>query len=104
MRISNDANAAALAEYSYGSISHNLMVVKIGSGVGSGIVLNGQQYHGESFAAGEIGHIAVEDDGPRCPCGNRGCLETFVSSPPARIRTRWWRPPAGDWASPWPER
>ena len=79
--ISNDANAAALAEYSYGSISHNLMVIKIGTGVGSGIVLNGQQYFGESFAAGEIGHIAVEDDGPLCPCGNRGCLETFVSAP-----------------------
>ena len=79
--ISNDANAAALAEYSYGSISHNLMVIKIGTGVGAGIVLNGQQYYGESFAAGEIGHIAVEDDGPRCPCGNRGCLETFVSVP-----------------------
>lgn len=79
--ISNDANAAALAEYSYGSISHNLMVIKIGSGVGSGIILNGQQYHGESFAAGEIGHIAVDDDGPLCRCGNRGCLETFVSAP-----------------------
>ena len=81
VRISNDANAAALAEYSYGSISHNLMVIKIGSGVGCGIVLNGQQYFGESCAAGEIGHIAVEDDGPQCPCGNRGCLETFVSAP-----------------------
>ncbi len=81
VRISNDANAAALAEFSYGSISHNLMVIKIGSGVGSGIVLNGQQYYGEGFAAGEIGHITVEDDGPRCSCGNRGCLETLVSAP-----------------------
>ena len=79
--ISNDANAAALAEYSYESISHNLMVIQIGSGVGAGIVLNGQQYYGESFAAGEIGHISVEDDGPQCSCGNRGCLETFVSAP-----------------------
>ncbi len=81
VRVSNDANAAVLAEYSYGSINHNLMLIKIGTGVGCGIVLNGQQYFGESFAAGEIGHIVVEDDGPRCPCGNRGCLETFVSAP-----------------------
>ena len=81
VRISNDANAAALAEFSYGSFSRNLMVVRIGSGVGAGIVLNGQQYFGETFAAGEIGHVAVDDDGPECICGNRGCLETFASAP-----------------------
>ena len=79
--ISNDANAAALAEYSYGSISHNLMLIKIGSGVGAGIVINGQQHYGDSFAAGEIGHLVVEEDGPLCLCGNRGCLESLVSIP-----------------------
>lgn len=79
--VSNDANAAALAEYSYGSISQNFMAVRIGSGVGVGIILNGRQHHGESFAAGELGHIVVEDDGPLCSCGNRGCLETFISVP-----------------------
>ena len=81
VRVSNDANAAALAEYSHGSGSHNLMVIRIGTGVGAGIVLNGQRYYGEGFAAGEIGHVVVVDDGPRCSCGNRGCLETFVSAP-----------------------
>lgn len=82
VRISNDANAAALAEFSSGDTTRqNLMVVKIGSGVGAGLVINGQQYFGERFAAGEIGHIAVRDDGPLCRCGNRGCLEAFVSVP-----------------------
>lgn len=81
VRVSNDANAAALAEYSYGSASQNLLVIKVGSGVGAGTVLNGQQYHGDSFAAGEIGHVVVATDGPLCSCGNRGCLETFVSVP-----------------------
>lgn len=82
VKVSNDANVAALAEYSSnGSTSQNLLVVKIGSGVGAGLVVNGQQYFGESFAAGEIGHIVVKDDGPRCRCGNRGCLEAVVSVP-----------------------
>ena len=79
--VSNDANAAALAEFSYGPACQSLLSVRIGSGVGAGIVLNGQLHLGESFAAGEIGHMAVEDDGPVCRCGNRGCLETFVAVP-----------------------
>ena len=80
--VSNDANAAALAEYSYAETSsQNLMVIKIGAGVGAGVVVNGQQYHGEGFAAGEIGHMVVDDEGPSCRCGNRGCLETFLSVP-----------------------
>ena len=82
VRISNDANAAALAEFSSGGTARqNLMVVKIGSGIGAGLVINGQQYLGERFAAGEIGHIVVRDDGPVCRCGNRGCLEAFVTVP-----------------------
>ena len=80
--VSNDANAAALAEYSYAETSsQNLMVIRIGNGVGAGIIVNGQQYYGEGFAAGEIGHMVVDDEGPRCRCGNRGCLETFLSVP-----------------------
>ena len=80
--VSNDASVAALAEYSYAETSgQNLIVVKIGNGVGAGIILNGQQYYGESFAAGEIGHIVVDDEGPLCGCGNHGCLETFLSVP-----------------------
>lgn len=76
----NDANAAVLAEYSFAqSDSRNLMAVMIGLGVGAGIIVNGGLYLGEASAAGEIGHIVVEDDGPLCRCGNHGCLETFLS-------------------------
>ncbi len=79
--VANDANAAVLAEYSYADLNtQNIIAITIGRGVGAGIILNGNLYLGEAFAAGEIGHVAVEDDGPICRCGNRGCLETFLSS------------------------
>ena len=80
--VSNDANAAALAEYSYAArSSENLMAIKIGDGVGAGIIVNGHQHFGESFSAGEIGHIVVDNDGPQCRCGHYGCLEMFLSVP-----------------------
>lgn len=80
--VSNDANAAALAEYSRGGHeSNNLAVVKIGSGVGAGFILNGQPFRGAQASAGEIGHLVVDAEGPECGCGHRGCLETFVSAP-----------------------
>ncbi len=83
--VSNDANAIALAEYSYGAgNSQNLMAIKIGDGVGAGIIVNGHQHHGESFSAGEIGHVVVDDDGPECRCGRYGCLETFLAVPRLR--------------------
>jgi len=79
--VSNDANAAAIAEFSRGGHRcRNLAVVKIGSGVGAGFVLNGQPYGGEHAGAGEIGHLVVADDGPLCRCGHHGCLETFVAA------------------------
>jgi predicted NBD/HSP70 family sugar kinase len=58
----------------------NLVVIKVGHGIGAGIVLNGQIFHGETFGAGEIGHVAVVDNGERCRCGNVGCLETVASA------------------------
>lgn len=86
--VSNDANAAALAEYSYAeSDTHNLMVIRVSSGVGAGLIVSGQPYFGESFAAGEIGHIVVEDGGLLCRCGNRGCLETYMSIAPLQMET-----------------
>jgi predicted NBD/HSP70 family sugar kinase len=79
--VSNDANAAAIAEFSSGGHDcRNLAVVKIGSGVGAGYVLNGQPYEGERAGAGEIGHLVVAEDGPLCRCGHHGCLETFVAA------------------------
>ncbi|MGI9608550.1 MAG: ROK family transcriptional regulator [Acidimicrobiales bacterium] len=77
----NDANAAAIAEYSRGGHdSLNLAVIKIGSGVGAGFVLDGRLFEGAHAGAGEIGHLVVDPDGPPCACGHSGCLETFVAS------------------------
>ncbi|MCP4222245.1 MAG: ROK family transcriptional regulator [Actinomycetia bacterium] len=80
--VRNDANAAAIAEFSRGGHDyHNLAVVKIGSGVGAGFVLNGQPFEGEHAGAGEIGHLVVDTDGPPCRCGHHGCLETYLARP-----------------------
>jgi len=80
--IANDCQAAALGEYTFGGNSNtsNLVVVKVGRGIGSGIVLNGQLYYGDGYGAGEIGHLVVIEDGEPCACGNRGCLETVAST------------------------
>jgi len=80
--IANDSQVAALAEYTFGDnrkIS-NLVVIKVGRGIGSGIVLNGQLYYGDGFGAGEIGHVVVVKGGERCRCGHAGCLETAAGS------------------------
>lgn len=53
----------------------------IGTGVGSGIVINGQIYYGDSFCAGEIGHATLDPEGPECNCGSKGCLEAYVNGP-----------------------
>jgi predicted NBD/HSP70 family sugar kinase len=80
VHIANDANAAALAEFTFGSATGpNLVVVKMGLGVGAGLVLNGELFTGDGFAAGEIGHVVVDERGPDCACGNRGCLETLLA-------------------------
>lgn len=83
--IANDAAMAALAEYRRHPADPDLVLVKLGRGVGAGLVLGGALYRGRHSAAGEIGHVKVEDDGERCRCGNSGCLET-VASVPAIIR------------------
>jgi predicted NBD/HSP70 family sugar kinase len=77
----NDCQASALAEHFFGPDrdAANLVVIKAEQGVGSGVILNGQLFHGDHFGAGEIGHVVVEPDGPPCRCGNRGCLETLAS-------------------------
>jgi len=78
--IDNDANLAALGEYAFGAgrgVTEMLMVT-LGSGVGSGLILNGNIYHGSKGAAGEFGHIIIQKDGPLCSCGSRGCVEAFV--------------------------
>ncbi|MBN1312710.1 MAG: ROK family transcriptional regulator [Anaerolineae bacterium] len=80
--IANDSQLAALAEIAFGQATDvtNLMVVKVGRGIGAGLIINRQLYVGDHFGAGEIGHIVVQEGGNLCRCGNRGCLETLSSS------------------------
>ena len=81
--LDNNANLGALGEMRYGSrrgIS-NLLYVKVGVRIGSGMIINGQVYRGSSGSAGEIGHMTVDPDGPLCDCGNRGCLKAFAGAP-----------------------
>ena len=80
--LENDANAAALGEKWLGAGRNvdDLCMLTLGTGVGGGIVLGGRIWHGMTGMAGELGHIAVEPDGPACGCGSRGCLEQFASA------------------------
>ena len=76
----NDANAAVLAEYTFGQAPSDVMLIKIGRGVGAGLITGSQPLLGRRFAAGEIGHVVVgTDGGPRCVCGKDGCLEAWLS-------------------------
>jgi glucokinase-like ROK family protein len=75
--LNNDAELGALGEWAYGAGrgEQNLVFIKVGFGVGAGLLLDGKIYHGATGAAGEIGHLAINENGPVCTCGNRGCLE-----------------------------
>ena len=79
--IANDANAAALGELRFGMAKgmRNFVVLTLGTGLGSGIVVNGNLLLGEHAQAGEIGHVNVDSNGRYCNCGLRGCLETYAS-------------------------
>ncbi len=77
----NDANAAALGEFYFGAArgARNFIYITISTGIGGGIVIDGKIYGGAIGAAGEVGHMTIDDDGPICNCGNRGCWETLAS-------------------------
>ena len=80
--IDDAAKTAALGEYWFGagrSVA-SLLYLSVGSGVGAGLIVHGELYRGTHKLAGEIGHTTLDLDGPPCECGNRGCLETFVST------------------------
>ncbi len=79
--VENDANAAAWAEATLGAARglQHVMLVAVGTGIGAGIVLNGQVYRGQFGIAGEPGHYRVVPDGRLCGCGNRGCWEQYAS-------------------------
>jgi glucokinase len=80
--ITNDANAAAIGEMMYGAAKgmKDFIVITLGTGVGSGIVANGQVIYGHDGFAGEIGHMIAIRDGRNCGCGRNGCLETYASA------------------------
>lgn len=83
--VANDANAAALAEHSFGGADSDMMLIKVGHGVGAALLLNGTPLYGSRFAAGEIGHVVVgTDGGAECVCGKHGCLETWLATPRLR--------------------
>ncbi len=83
--VANDANTAVLAEYTFGgTTAADLMLLRIGIGVGAGLVVGGALVQGHAWAAGEIGHVVVDPAGVRCACGRAGCLETILSAPHLR--------------------
>ena len=79
--ITNDANAAAIGEMKFGvaGIYKHFVMITLGTGVGSGVVVNGELVYGHDGFAGEVGHIISTEDGRRCGCGRNGCLETYAS-------------------------
>jgi glucokinase len=80
--IGNDANAAALGEYIFGAGrgSENMIYVGIGTGVGGGVIAEGRLIDGIRGMGGELGHVSVDLDGPRCTCGSSGCIEAYCSA------------------------
>lgn len=79
--LDNDANAMTLAEQWFGSGRgfRNLLGVTLGIGIGAGVIIDGRLYRGAKAGAGEVGHITIDENGPACKCGNRGCLEALAA-------------------------
>jgi glucokinase len=88
----NDANAAALGELLFGDAKflRDFLVVTLGTGLGSGFVVNGEVLYGHDGFAGELGHVIVERDGRLCCCTRKGCLETYVSATGIVITAKEW--------------
>jgi len=80
--LTNDANAAAIGEMIFGAAQNmqNFLMITLGTGLGSGLIVNGDIVYGFDGFAGELGHVCVVEKGRRCGCGKRGCLETYVSA------------------------
>ena len=81
--LGNDANLGALGEHRFGAGQgiKNMVYVTVSTGVGGGILINGSIFHGTHGLSGEIGHMVIMPDGPRCRCGNSGCLQALSSGP-----------------------
>jgi predicted NBD/HSP70 family sugar kinase len=98
VRVENDANLGALAEYVWGAGRGcaDLVYVKLGTGIGAGIVLGGRLYRGADGTAGELGHVTLDARGPVCRCGNRGCLELTAGGRALLENARLTRPDLAD--------
>jgi glucokinase len=81
IRFENDGNAAAYGEYIFGQnkICKNIIVLVLGTGVGSGVIVDGKILKGKNKISGELSHITLDSDGPECCCGKKGCLESYFS-------------------------
>jgi glucokinase-like ROK family protein len=90
VEVENDVRALALGEswFGLGKDIADFICVHVGTGIGAGIILNNELYRGPSFAAGEIGHTTIDLDGPKCGCGNVGCLEALAAGPAILSRVR----------------
>ncbi|MDO9300346.1 MAG: ROK family protein [Anaerolineales bacterium] len=88
--LNNDAELGALGEWAYGAGrgEKNLAFIKVGSGVGAGLIINQQIYGGTTGSAGEIGHITIDENGPLCTCGNHGCMEAFAGGNAIALQAR----------------
>ncbi len=86
--VDNDANLGALAEHHWGQAVgiDDFAYLKVATGIGAGLMIDGEIYRGATGVAGEIGHVAIDPRGPECVCGNRGCLATFVGTAPLLSR------------------
>lgn len=80
--LDNDVNLMALAEYAFGAAkgARNVVCLTLGTGVGGGIIIDAKLYRGSAFAAGEIGHIPINEKGPKCNCGGQACLEAYIGN------------------------
>ena len=80
--VENDANAAAYGEYQVGAAreANDAIVITLGTGVGGGIIIDGQIYSGSNYAGAELGHMVIHHGGRQCPCGRKGCWEAYSSA------------------------
>ena len=90
VKVDNDANSAAFAEARWGAGREyrNIFYATVGTGIGTGIILDSRIYHGRTGAAGEGGHVSIDYRGPRCSCGKLGCIEILASGPAIAKRAR----------------
>ena len=83
IQVDNDANLMALAEFKFGAAKgfEDVLCLTLGTGIGGGIILDGELFHGSSFAGAEFGHMTINHNGRKCNCGGTGCLEMYASAP-----------------------